>query len=217
MTATLSPLPPPRRPARSGEPWTPEDYETLVRMSAEGAGLPDVAQTLERRDTAVLARARRMLPLDERGLPADRALVQLGSHLRDDPAYDWARWLATSPPPPPVQHTHVTVRRDGIPGLEDEDLLAVAECLVTGGGLGSPTRQDLLREVAARGLTARLATQVGEHLVDAALRPCGLPVRPPADPYPDAGPPWEPYPDAGPFDPYPEVGPYPDAGPSWDA
>lgn len=211
MTATLSPLPPPRRPARSGEPWTQEDYETLVRMSADGAGLPDVAQALQRRDTAVLARARRMLPLDERGLPTDRALVQLGAHLRDDPAYDWARWLATSPPPPPVQHTHVTTRRAGIPGLEDVDLLAVAECLVTGGGPASPTRKDLLREVAARGLTAGLAAQVGERLVDAALRRCGLPRPSDADLCPDVGPFWDPHPDIEPtYDPHPDI------GPSWD-
>lgn len=226
MTGTVSPLPPPRRPARSGEPWTEEDYETLVRMSAGGADLQQVAQELRRRGTAVLARARRMLPLEERGLPADRALVQLRRHLREDPAYDWAGWLATSPPPRPVEHTHVTTRLDGIPGLEDEDLLAVAECLVTGGALGSATRGDVLSEVVSRGLTRRLAEQVGEHLVDDALRSCRR--HAPVDVEPGPHPSWDCEPYARPGGRSPDDGPWSaelsdvfwgpaDEEPPWDA
>ena len=152
MTATLSPLPAPRRPARSGEPWTEDDYVTLVRLCTEGADLATVAEALERRDTAVLNRTRRMLPLDERGLPADRALTQLRLHLEQEPGYDWAARLTESPPPRPVQHTTYTVQRNGIPGLQDEELLDVAELVVTGASTRSGTQRQVLRAVLERRL-----------------------------------------------------------------
>lgn len=174
MTATVSPLPSPRRPTRSGEPWTDDDYETLVRLCAEGATLASVAEELGRGERAVLGRARRMLPLDERGLPDDRALARLRHHLREDPGYDWGTRLTESPPPRPVEHTHVTVRRDGIPGLTDQDLLDVAELLVTGATTRVPAQREVLDEVLDRHLEDRLADRLGRRLVEAALSAVGL-------------------------------------------
>jgi len=198
MTATLSPLPAPRRPARSGEPWTEDDYVTLVRLCTEGADLATVAEALERRDTAVLNRTRRMLPLDERGLPADRALTQLRLHLEQEPGYDWAARLTESPPPRPVQHTTYTVQRNGIPGLQDEELLDVAELVVTGASTRSGTQRQVLRAVLERRLEHCLAERVGRRLVDRTLSAGGLgdpagavPYDEPYDPHESYGGPWD--------------------------
>lgn len=208
MTATLSSMPPPRRPARSGEPWTEGDYEALVRLCLEGADLAAMAEELQRRDTAVLNRARRMLPLDERGLPADRALVQLRTHLRDDPGYDWAARLTESPPRRPVQYPVHTHQLNGIRGLEDEQLLDVAELVVTGPSTRVATHQQVLDAVVERCLADTLVERIGERLVARAMRDAGLgaPVRSsrsvygPWDLDPD-GRPWESY---GAPDPDPE-------------
>lgn len=174
MTATIIPLPPPRRPSRSGEPWTEDDYETLVRLCLDGADLVTVAGALQRRDTAVLDRARRMLPLEERGLPADRALVQLRTHLREDPAYDWGAALTQSPPPRPVEQRVYTQQLTGLRGLEDAELLDVAELVVSRPPTEAPTVRRILAAVVDRRLATDLALRVGERMVVTAMESADL-------------------------------------------
>lgn len=223
MTATISPLPPPRRPARSGELWTEDDYETLARLCLDGADLAAVAEALERRDTAVLDRARRMLPLDERGLPADRALVQLRAHLREDAGYDWASALTQSPPPRPVEHRVYTEQLSGVRGLEDEELLDVAELVVgsvpthasTHAAVHLRTHRQVLDAILGRSLTVELAHRIGERMVDRALAAAGrrLPV---GDRWhPDEF--WGLEPDEGPWGGDPGTEAWPGADEPWDA
>ena len=87
---------PPTPPQRSGEPWTDEDYESLVHLCREGLDLTTLSQQLGRAPQSVRDRAKRMLPLDQRGVPGDRALTQLRKNLLDDPDYDWGRHLAAT-------------------------------------------------------------------------------------------------------------------------
>jgi hypothetical protein len=172
------------RPARTGLPWTDEDYERLVGGCRRGTGLEPLAEELGRSWVAVLDRARRMLPVDERGLPRDRALPRLGELLEQDPAYDWAAALRTSPPPPPVERP-VYLRR-GLEGLYPEELLEIAEVFVLEHRGGHRVRDRLLTRVRAEGLWEDLEATVGRTLVQRALEPGGT--DPAHDPWGSWGP-----------------------------
>lgn len=153
--------PGPRRstPSRSGEPWADEDYTTLLRLAREDAPVEEVCRTLGRSRTAVQHRAKRLLPLDQRGTPGDRVLQHLGELARADEHYPWATHLAATPPPRPiVQHVHPAPLYAGVSGLDNRELVAAATTLAL-----SPTTastSDLARQVAVavvdRNLTNRL-------------------------------------------------------------
>lgn len=126
----LSEVRPPGPPRRSGEPWTDDDYDTLVRLCRQGLDLIELSQQLGRSPLPVRDRAKRMLPMDQRGVPGDRVLAQLRKNLLDDPDYDWAHHLAATPPPRPViNHVLPAPRYAGIPGLKDDELLVTVEAL----------------------------------------------------------------------------------------
>lgn len=157
----VSGTPGPSRPSRSGQPWAEEDYQTLVRLCRDGADLDTIAHVLGRRDTSVLERARRMLPVDERGLPRDRALTQLRRRLEDD-GYDWAHQLTQSPSLPPMPAPLM-----GIAGLDDSDLLAAAHNLATRNAANDPyLARDLAQEILRRGLKHRLRELAFERTKD---------------------------------------------------
>lgn len=123
-------VPASQRPSRSGQPWADSDYEALLELCRDGVSLTDVCERLGRGSSAVLTRAKKLLPLDERGVPMDRVLAQLRTHLLADPDYDWARHLAATPPPRPVvNHVHPPSTLTGIGGLEHDELLAMAAAL----------------------------------------------------------------------------------------
>lgn len=160
---------PPQPPGRHGEPWTSEDYETLVRRCRAGDSLADLAVALQRREKSVVQRAKRLLPLEERGAPEDRVIPHLHSLLSQDEGYDWASHLAATPPPRPVI-THLLppeVRR-GIPGLAREELLAVAGLIIRVGHDQSTAELwgDLAAEVERRDLAPRLREQVARASAD---------------------------------------------------
>lgn len=174
-------------PARTGQPWTDADYEALLDGCRRGTDLTSLSEELGRSVVAVLDRARRMLPVEERALPRDRALPRLGELLQQDPDYDWDAAMRASPPPRPVEHP-VYVRR-GLAGLQPEELLAIAEVLVLEPRGGADVRRKVLDAVRAEGLTTALARRVGDLLVRDAQGP---------EPYDD---PWPPWVDHGPSDP----------------
>lgn len=151
------------RPSRSGQPWTDDDYETLVTLCRDGRDLARVAEELCRSEVAVLERARRLLPVAERGLPRDRAVARLQDLLRGDPGYDWSAAMLEAPPPAPVEHR--VYRREGIEGLRRQELLAVAEAVVLAGHVDGALRADVLRAVEREGLEEELERQVGGRLV----------------------------------------------------
>src|SRR5699024_8049127 len=144
-------------PQRSGEPWTDDDYQILLQGCRAGLELSELSQRLQRSPNPVRERAKRMLPLDQRGVPGDRVLVQLRTNLLADPDYDWAHHLAATPPPRPiVNHVLPTPNYAGIPGLKDEELLVVAEALAQQRRPRTPddhVGRALSREVAQRGLS----------------------------------------------------------------
>lgn len=154
-------------PARTGLPWTDEDYESLVRLCREGHGAEALAAALGRTPVAVLDRARRMLPPAERGLPRDRTVTRLRELLQDDSSYDWAAAMRQAPPPPPVEH-RVYARR-GVAGLRQQELLAVAEVLTLQPHGGEAVRKEVLRTVERLGLTEELEHRVGRVAVGRAL------------------------------------------------
>lgn len=146
---------PPGPPRRGGEPWTDDDYDTLVRLCREGLDLTELSQQLGRSPSPVRDRAKRMLPLDQRGVPGDRVLAQLRKNLLADPDYDWAHHLAATPPPRPViNHVLPAPRYAGIPGLEDHQLLVAAEAMAQRRLLDAEDHlaQVLANEVNRRGL-----------------------------------------------------------------
>lgn len=163
----VTPLPPPRR---TGQPWTDDDYQTLLRLVRDGVEIEEIAEQLARSTTSVRMRAVRMLPVDQRGVPQDRAVEQLRKNLLADEDYEWEGHLASSPPPRPVvQCTHPPATLSGVPGLRDEGV-----------------REECARQVVRRGLASELVTDVGHHASNQAEAFLAL-----AD-YPDiwGGPPW---------------------------
>ena len=151
------------RPPRTGQPWTEEDYGTLVSACRDGLDLAAVAERLGRTELAVLDRARRMLPVDERGLPRDRALTRLQELLGRQEGYDWSAAMRQAPPPPPVEHR--VYRREGLAGLQTAELLAVAEALVLQPLCDRRVREEVLRRVEHRGLLDDLEQRLGARLV----------------------------------------------------
>lgn len=150
-------------PRRSGQPWTTEDYETLVDRCRAGASLAELASVLERRESAVLPRAKRLLPLEQRGVPPDRVLPHLHRLLTEDLDYDWAHHLAATPPPRPViNYLPAPQVCRGIPGLSDEELLAVAGLAVRLGvdAAADDLRPALSSEIEMRDLDDELASTV---------------------------------------------------------
>lgn len=150
------------RLARSGQPWTDEDYESLLAACRQGLTLDAIATTLRRRDTAVLDRARRILPVTERGLPRDRAVARLRQILQDDPDYDWATALLRSPPPRPIEHA--VYERHGLEGLRTEELLDVGQLVVLQQTGPLRIHESVLRLLERRGLVEELERRVGSHL-----------------------------------------------------
>lgn len=146
-------LPKPTHPARSGLPWTSDDYTTLVRLVREGRDLGEICAELERGESAVLDRTRRMLPLEEHGGPRDHSIARLRMHLEKDPDYDWSTQMCAKPPPP----VYVPPIIKGIGGLADDDVVAVA-CLLADRPYAAPTslHRRVFREVRTRGLRRTL-------------------------------------------------------------
>lgn len=162
----LSEVRPPDPPHRSGEPWTDEDYESLAHLCREGLDLTTLSERLGRAPQSVRDRARRMLPLDQRGVPGDRALTQLRRNLLEDPDYDWGHHLAATPPPRPVvNHVLPAPRYAGLIGLKDAELLVTAEALAQQRQLSETGR--LLRvvadEIQQRGLGDALRDAAAVH------------------------------------------------------
>ncbi len=146
-------------PRRRGEPWTTEDYELLVTRCREGASAAELAEALERNEKPVLQRAKRLLPIDQRGMPEDAILPHLHRLLVEDDDYDWAHHLAATPPPRPVvNHLPPPEVRRGIPGLEDWELLTIAALMIRlcadADTIG--LRHDLSIEIGRRDLDERL-------------------------------------------------------------
>ncbi|ANS80376.1 hypothetical protein SGUI_2980 [Serinicoccus hydrothermalis] len=154
----LSEVRPADPPRRSGEPWTDDDYSTLVTLCREGLDLTETSHRLGRSPQSVRDRARRMLPLEQRGVPGDRVLTQLRTNLLPDPDYDWQRHLATPQPPRPIiRQVLPAPTHAGFPGLEDDELLATADALAQQRRPAEDyLAQALAHEVRRRGLAADL-------------------------------------------------------------
>lgn len=106
-----------------------------------------------------------MLPLDQRGMPADQVLHHLGTLARADDDYDWSAHLAATPPPRPVvQHLLPQPHLAGLPGLGDDELVMVAVSVAL-----SPITPNarlvhgLAREVNVRGLVDHLTSAIERH------------------------------------------------------
>ncbi|MGD8148650.1 hypothetical protein [Ornithinimicrobium sp. Y1694] len=150
----------PAATTRSGEPWTDNDYELLLRLCGEGADLARVAAELRRTSAAVMSRAKRLLPLDQRGAPGDRVLTHLGELVTAEEDYDWrAHLVATAPPRPVVNHVHPPEIRKGIPGLESDELLAMGAALAQlreSEGSAHYLSQACAQEIVSRNLESDL-------------------------------------------------------------
>lgn len=155
-------------PRRSGEPWTTEDYELLVTRCREGASVVELAEALERKERPVLQRAKRILTVDQRGMPEDGVLPHLHRLLEEDADYNWAHHLAATPPPRPVvKHVLPPEVRRGIPGLEDWELLAIAGLVIRLGADADPAdlRHDLSIEIRRRDLDERLENDLARDSI----------------------------------------------------
>lgn len=159
------PTPPPAPPARSGEPWTDEDYERLVALIRDGADHDDIATGLQRPVPTVGTRTRRLLPVEERRCPPDRVLPAARRHL-SDPEYDWRRVMLLSEPPRPSAPLPPPVVRGGVPGLDDDDLVTTAYGLLCAFRESSrPVVREVAQEVDRRGLEQDLIGRRADHLL----------------------------------------------------
>lgn len=87
---------PQHRQSRTGTTWTEEENEQVVALVRTGAELDAVADGVQRSSTSVVARLRRMLPLEHRSCPNDRVVLALRDHLRD-PGYDGQGQMLLTP------------------------------------------------------------------------------------------------------------------------
>ncbi|WP_129783395.1 hypothetical protein [Promicromonospora panici] len=140
---------PHEKQSRTGTTWTAEENERLVALVRAGKDLDAVADGVQRSSTSVVARLRRMLPLEHRSCPNDRVIIALRGHLRD-PAYDWQGQMLLTLPPRPVVNPPAIVHQ-GLAGLPDDDLVAVAHSVL------------LDDRVATAGLRERLVGEVNER------------------------------------------------------
>lgn len=156
------PTPP---PARSGEPWTDEDYEQLVALIRDGADHDEIATGLQRPLSTVGMRTRRLLPVEERRCPSDRVLPAARRHL-SDPAYDWHHVMLLSEPPRPAAPLPPPVVRGGVPGLDDDDLVTTAYGLLCAFRESRrPVVREVAQEVGRRGLEQDLIGRRADHLL----------------------------------------------------
>lgn len=152
------------RPSRSGQPWTDEDYEQIIVLVREGHELEVIAEALGRTTQAVTPRLRSVLPVHLRSCPADRVLPALREVVADDPDYPWERIILETPPPRPV--VQQVVKRDGIPGLTDDDLVHVAWALM----VSECADDDLVSRVCREAVDRSLSHQVRQRYVRSLLR-----------------------------------------------
>ena len=167
MTLIDLPLPHERdgRPARSGQPWTEEDHAQLLELVVDGLDVPAIAQRAGRTPSVVLPRLRRMLPVDERGCPDHLVLPRLRElHQQED--YDWRRTMLKDTPRAPVVRPPA-VHRAGLEGLEDEDLVEVADALVRTAARDGDLLERVRRQVVDRHLADRLVGRRVRDLVRA--------------------------------------------------
>jgi len=147
---------PQQRQSRTGTTWTEEENEQLVALVRGGADVDAVAHEVRRSSTSVVARLRRMLPLEHRSCPNDRVVIALCDHLRD-PDYDWQGQMLLTLPPRPVINPPAIVH-EGLAGLPDDDLVAVTHSVLLDDRVATADlRGRLVDEVKQR----RLGDQVG--------------------------------------------------------
>lgn len=152
------------RASRHGQPWTDDDYEGLISGVRSGLDEPEIARTLGRPSSTIIARTRMLLPVEVRQCPHDRVLpAARDAFERDD--YDWRTTILLTPPPRPIV-TPPPVIRHGIAGLSADDLGTIAYSLASTGGTrcaelletvcatlpNAPGSQDIARDLAARRL-----------------------------------------------------------------
>lgn len=155
------------QPARRGQPWTTDDHETLVARCRDGASASELAEALERTESAVVVRAKRLLPVDQRGAPQDHVIPHLRRLLQEDADYDWGKHLAATPAPRPiVNYLPAPQVRHGIPGLVDDELLALAGLMIRWGEDRIPEvlRSQVAAEVRARHLSQELSIRVTDEV-----------------------------------------------------
>ena len=76
------------------------------------------------------------------------------SELSADPNYPWSDVILQMPPPAPV--VNQVIKRAGIPGLDDEELVLIAQALLDGCDADSPMVVSVASEVRDRRLTDRV-------------------------------------------------------------
>ena len=152
------------RPGRTGLTWTEEHLGELATLAAAGHDLDGIADEAGRSRQAVLARLRRMLPVDERGCPEALVLPRLRELLQD--GHDWRRTMLTDTPPRPV-HRPPAVHRAGVAGLEDDDLVELADALVRTQARDVDLLERVRQQVVDRRLGDRLVRRRVRELVRA--------------------------------------------------
>ncbi|WP_275003827.1 hypothetical protein [Promicromonospora iranensis] len=154
---------PQQRQSRTGTTWTEEENEQVVALVRSGADLDAVADGVRRSSTSVVARLRRMLPLEHRSCPNDRVVLALREHLRD-PDYDWQGQMLLTLPPRPVVNPPAIVR-EGLAGLADDDLVTVAHSVLLDDRVATADlRGRLVAEVKQRGLADRVGQSHESYL-----------------------------------------------------
>jgi hypothetical protein len=151
------------RPHRSGQPWTDDDYEQMLALVREGHDADHIAGSIGRSPQAVAGKMRAVLPVEQRSCPTDRVLGALRAQVTHDPDYPWAEIVLQTPPPPPI--VRQVVHREGVGGLEDDDLVTIAWALIACEGADEDVLQRICREVRERSLTRRVTDRFARSLM----------------------------------------------------
>ena len=161
-------------PPRSGMPWTEDDFAAVFAASRDGCDPDEIAARIGRSTIALRGQLRRLLPAEERHLPADLVLPRL-RQLDREGDYDWLAAMASSTRPSWELQREAQAERDerGIGALSDGELLALVDVIC---GRTAQLPDELVRAISTavdrRGMEAlvrRRAMAAADDAVDALL------------------------------------------------
>lgn len=161
-------------PIRHGQTWTEQDFADLMQAVRQDCTLEEVAEAVGRSVNGLRNQLRRMLPADERHLPADVVLMRI-RQLNRNGDYDWLAAMAEQPTPEwqlrweADQRSRAALLENarvvGVGALPDDHLMALAKAtLDCRDPLPSDLAEVMAKELSERGLTAALADHARERL-----------------------------------------------------
>ncbi|MCH1883272.1 hypothetical protein [Agrococcus sp. ARC_14] len=161
-------------PFRHRQLWTEEDFVGIMQGCRDGCAAEQIAARIGRTVAGMRSQLRRLLPLDERHLPAELVLPRL-RQLDVDGDYDWLAAMAQRTISPWERQAQAREEQDarGFGALTDEEVLEIALAIVHS-AVTAPAvvTRPISGEVRSRGLSSlltRRATIAADSAADRLL------------------------------------------------